>query len=125
MARVFLDANQIIDVFARRRQYMADILHGHKIYTSPLNIHIFCYVFHKTMPDPVLARIIKEDFQLVAISGHIAHISLQGPTSDYEDNIQLHSAVAADCEILLTNDKQLLKMGYFGKTRLVSDLADR
>lgn len=44
------------------------------------------------------------------------------PTSDLEDNIQLHSAAEADCDYFLTSDKKLLAMIYFGKTKIVSTL---
>lgn len=48
---------------------------------------------------------------------------LSGPTVDFEDNVQLHSAAEAECEIFLTEDKKLLKLGFFGKTHVVSQIS--
>jgi len=59
---------------------------------------------------------------LISLTDKIIDKALLGPTKDLEDNIQLHSAVEADCDIFLTNDKALLKMGYFGKTKIVDHL---
>ena len=49
--------------------------------------------------------------------------SLEGPTADLEDNIQLHSAAESNCDYFLTNDKKLLNMKFFGKTEIVNKLA--
>lgn len=46
--------------------------------------------------------------------------ALEGPTVDFEDNTQLHSAAEAECDYFLTNDEKLLKMKFFGKTRLTN-----
>lgn len=43
-------------------------------------------------------------------------------SNDLEDNIQLNSAIKADCNFFLTFDKKLLKMKFFGKMKIVSSL---
>ncbi len=59
---------------------------------------------------------------LINLSQDILDKALVGPTKDLEDNIQLHSAIKADCDIFLTYDTQLLKLGFFGKTKIKSSL---
>ena len=49
-------------------------------------------------------------------------LSLDGPTKDLEDNIQLHSAAKTEADFFLTNDKKLLKMKFFGKMRIVTTI---
>lgn len=61
----------------------------------------------------------KEKFSIVDLSRSILDKALQGPTADLEDNIQLHSAAEADCDLFLTNDERLLKITFFGKTKIV------
>ncbi len=48
--------------------------------------------------------------------------ALQGPTTDVEDNIQLHSSVEAGCDLFLTHDEALLNLTFFGKMRIASRL---
>jgi hypothetical protein len=40
-----------------------------------------------------------DKFQLVDISEDIVIRALQGPTPDFEDNVQLHSAANAECNL--------------------------
>ena len=54
------------------------------------------------------------------LTDKILDLALEGPVDDLEDNIQLHSASEAECDVFLTNDKKLLKMKFFGKMRIVS-----
>ena len=62
------------------------------------------------------------DFNLIGLDQDILSKALNGPTSDLEDNIQLHSGAEADCDIFLTKDKQLLNMKFFGKLQILSTL---
>lgn len=117
MAKIFLDANFFIDILENRDPDVLDSLESDDLYISPLSLHILIYVYKYKVPDKKLAEI-GDYFNLVPISEEIAVLALQGPTSDFEDNIQLHSASDSGCSILLTGDKRLLKLGCFGKVRL-------
>lgn len=55
---------------------------------------------------------------VIPFSEDVLKKSLNGPTSDFEDNVQLHSAAEAECDYFLTNDEKLLKMKFFGKTEI-------
>lgn len=120
MAKVFLDTNYFIDALHRKpEKEILESLEGNIIYISPLSVHIYCYVFKINIYDmPVTEQIDK--FQLVDFSNDIVTRALQGPTLDFEDNVQLHSAANAECNIFLTEDKRLLEMKFFGKVRIAS-----
>ena len=62
----------------------------------------------------------KDKFQLVDFSEKILERALNNPTPDLEDNIQLHSAVEAECDIFLTGDQRLLNLKFFGKVQILS-----
>jgi predicted nucleic acid-binding protein len=122
MAKIFLDTNYLIDALHRKpeKEILAS-LENHIVYISPLSIHIYCYLFKLKMPHKAaLAQI--EKFQLVELSEAIVMRSLQGPTGDFEDNVQLHSAADADCQIFLTADKKILHMKFFGKMIIAQKL---
>ncbi|HUD45024.1 MAG TPA: type II toxin-antitoxin system VapC family toxin [Patescibacteria group bacterium] len=118
MAKIFLDTNYFIDSVHRKpEEEILESLENNIIYISPLSIHIYCYVFKIKIPDSrVVAQ--KEKFQIVEFSEDLLDRSLQGPTNDFEDNVQLHSAAEAECDIFLTEDKKLLDMKFFGKVKL-------
>ena len=92
----------------------------HEVYYSSFP-HILFYVLHLKVPDPIVTSVLKE-FGPIDFTSSILEKALNGPTKDMEDNIQLHSAAESECDYFLTNDKKLLAMTYFGKTRMVSTL---
>ena len=124
MAKVFLDTNYFIDSIHRRpaKNILASLEH-HTIYISPLSLHIYFYIYKIKIPDlRVTAQ--RDKFQIVKFSEVILDSSLMGPTSDFEDNVQLHSAAQEECDVFLTNDRDLLSMRFFGKTRIINELLD-
>lgn len=120
MSKIFLDTNIFIDAIHRApERQILEVIEGHIIYLSALSFHIYCYAFKIKIPNKkVLEQ--KSKFQTVDLSAKIIDLALQGPTEDLEDNIQLHSAVEADCDFFFTSDQILLKMGIFGKTKITS-----
>lgn len=120
MAKVFLDANKVIDVALRKPELRKE-LKNHQVVVSPLSIHILCYADKRKIPD---IRVIEFVNQLIIVDlvSELLIKSLYGPTDDLEDNIQLHSAATAECNYFLTSDQKLLKIKFFGKTQLVSRL---
>lgn len=123
MAKVFLDTNYLIDTVHRQpEKKIIEYLEGHSIYCSTLSFHIYCYVFKIKLPNKIVSAQ-KEKFQLVDFTENILVRSLNGPTSDFEDNVQLHSAVEGECDIFMTEDKKLLKMRFFGKIQISSTIS--
>lgn len=120
MANIFLDTNIFFDV-AGRDIKKTETLINHRVYLSPLSCHIYCYSEGVVIPDKTLISFFK-NFEVVNLSEKIFGNALEGPTKDFEDNIQLHSAKKAKADYFLTSDRKLLKLGYFGKTKIISSL---
>ncbi len=121
MARVFLDTNVFIDLVEKRTQITLDQLDSHALFISPLSVHILMYVTKRKIPYRRLNNIIGSFF-LVTFDKNISNQSLINPTEDFEDNVQLNSATIADCDIFLTSDEKLLKMKFFGKVQILSEV---
>ncbi len=118
MARVFLDANVLIDLVEGRKNVSWSQFAKHNLFITPLSIHILTYLYKYKIPNKKLADSY-EYLLLVSLTDDIAKMATTGPTSDFEDNIQLHSSAEAECDLFLTSDKKLLKMKYFGKVKIV------
>ena len=118
MARVFLDANVYIDIIKGRKNIDLKELEGNDLFISPLSVHLLTYIFKYKIPDHEL-DVNREQFNLVPFSKNITLKALIGPTNDFEDNVQLHSAALSECDLFLTNDKELLAMKFFGKTQII------
>ena len=118
MARVFLDANIYIDITKRAKEKL-EPLRADLLFISPLSAHILFYTQKLKVPDRQLNEL-QEQFGIVPLTKHILNKALEGPTNDLEDNIQLHSAAEAECDIFLTEDQGLLNMKFFGKTHISS-----
>ena len=118
MAKVFLDTNYYIDAVERQpeKQILKSLL-GHTLVLSPISVAIYCYLFKIKVPNKQLS-IQLEEFRVTDLSQKTYEKALEGPTDDFEDNIQLHSAVEAGCDLLLTADQELLKMNFFGKVQI-------
>ena len=122
MARIFLDTNFLIDAIHRKpEQEILTLLENHDIYISSLSFHIYCYIFKIKIPDKRISEQ-KDKFNIIDFSDDILEVALSGPTIDFEDNVQLHCAAAAECDYFLTNDKGLLKTKFFGKTQIINNL---
>lgn len=117
MAKIFLDTNIYIDIIKKRTDLELQDFQGNELFISPLSIHVLAYVFKYKIPNIEL-DVNKEVFNLVSFSSLITENALIGPTSDFEDNVQLHSAASAECDIFLTEDKELLDMKFFGKVKI-------
>lgn len=118
--RIFLDTNYYFDLIKRKTEKL-EHLRDEALFISPISPPIFFYSYKIKVPDERLNRL-QDLFGVVPLTKHILDKSLTGPTIDLEDNIQLHSAAEAECDYFLTNDKALLNMKFFGKTRIVSNL---
>ena len=122
MAKVFLDTNYFIDAIHRKpEKQILDNLEGNIICASTLSFHIYCYAFKIKIPNEKVT-LQKEKFYIVDFSENLLNKAFEGPTIDLEDNIQLHSAAEAECDLFLTNDEKLLDLKFFGKTQVVSNI---
>lgn len=118
MAKVFLDTNLYIDVVKRAKEKW-EHLRRDLLFISPLSTHVLFYTSKLKIPDQEVDEL-QEQFGIVPLTKDILNKALQGPTTDLEDNIQLHSATEVDCTIFLTTDQKLLNMKFFGKVQIIS-----
>lgn len=118
MARIFLDTNFYIDITKRAKRKW-DQLRGNLLFISPLSTHILFYTRKLKVTDLGVNEL-QEQFGIVPFTKFILDKALEGPTRDFEDNIQLHSAAEGECDYFLTSDKKILRMKFFGKTQIIS-----
>ena len=116
MANIFLDSNQVFDLTIRNPA-LSDHLSNHFVYASPLSIHILFYTEKIKIPSKTMNDSL-DRITFVMFDSSVLKMALLGPTKDLEDNIQLQSASKVNCDIFLTNDKKLLKLGNFGKVKI-------
>lgn len=121
MAKVFLDANVYIDFMESRDKLLAKALDGGDLFVSTISIGIWTYIYKRFVSNNSLLEMFNT-FNFVDYTSSIAKRSVLGPTSDFEDNVQLHSASEANCDIFITKDLKLLKLGYFGKVHISDSL---
>lgn|SRR3989344_7471080 len=120
--KVFLDTNYFIDAVHRKpEKKILDSLAGYSVFISPISIPVYCYLFKIKVPNKILSSQVKK-FRIANTDSDLLIKSLEGPTSDLEDNIQLHSAAETECDYFLTNDEKLLNMKFFGKTKITDSL---
>ncbi len=125
MARVFFDANYFVDIVENRKKISWEDFVGHNLYISPLSVHILAYLYKYIMPRADLQDTLDEYVIFVPLDEALVQNALLGPTGDFEDNVQLHSAANAECDIFLTSDKKLLNLRFFGKTKVLESLSDK
>src|SRR3989344_3983620 len=101
MARIFLDTNTFIDINERRDPELLELLVNCSLYISVISIGIWAYIYKRTVPSPSFAKL-ADTFNLVDVTEDIATKSFLGPTNDFEDNVQLHSASEANCTVFIT-----------------------
>lgn len=124
MAKVFLDANYFIGLVNRTPETNVEALNKHQGFVSVLSYYILFYVNKIEVPDKDINSFIS-DFNIIDLTKDILNKALESPTPVLEDNIQLHSAAEAECDYFLTSDEKLLKMKFFGKTRLINSLENK
>jgi len=123
MVKIFLDANVFIDLIEKRRKIALDNLRSHHVMISPLSVHILAYLYKYKIPQNKLLKSL-EQIMMIPFTENITGKALLGPTEDFEDNVQLHSAAQEECDVFLTNDRDLLSMRFFGKTQIMNKLLD-
>ena len=121
MSSVFLDTNCFIDVIEPRGKVWDQQLDGQVVYISALSMHVLLYVLKYKVPNEKLFAVF-DAYKIVELTESLLIRAASGPTSDFEDNVQLHSAAAANCDYFLTQDKKLLKLQYFGSVEICSKL---
>lgn len=104
MVRVYLDVNILIDIFGKREPKREKVLEDNKVAISVLSVHILAYVLKWKIPNRRMKKFVKS-VELIDFDARLVNDAVFGPTDDFEDNIQLHSAAVANCDVFLTQTK--------------------
>jgi len=109
--KYFIDTNIIIDYFVGRKYPKLDLdrffqeVHRSNIYISPLSIHIFFYVYRKTLTFNQKIEIINfvNKLNIIPLDKEVLNNTSLLDYNDYEDLLQYFSAIK-ECDVILTRN---------------------
>ena len=114
--RVFLDTNVILDLIQRRAGYddaaliMQKSENGeYSLYTSSLSMVNIAYILRKYYRGESLYHLLEElgdIIGVITVSSEAYHKALQSRALDFEDAIQLFSAIESDMDCIVTRNAQ-------------------
>ena len=114
--RVFLDTNVILDLIQRRVGYddaaliMQKSENGeYSLYTSSLSMVNIAYILRKYYRGESLYHSLEElgdIIGVITVSSEAYHKALQSRALDFEDAIQLFSAIESDMDCIVTRNAQ-------------------
>ena len=114
--RVFLDTNVILDLIQRRVGYddaaliMQKSENGeYSLFTSSLSMVNIAYILRKYYRGESLYHLLEElgdIIDVITVSSEAYHKALQSRALDFEDAIQLFSALESDMDCIVTRNAQ-------------------
>ena len=114
--RVFLDTNVILDLILRRVGYddaaliMQKSENGeYSLFTSSLSMVNIAYILRKYYRGESLYHLLEElgdIIDVITVSSEAYHKALQSRALDFEDAIQLFSAIESDMDCIVTRNAQ-------------------
>ena len=114
--RVFLDTNVILDLIQRRVGYddaaliMQKSENGeYSLFTSSLSMVNIAYILRKYYRGESLYHLLEElgdIIGVITVSSEAYHKALQSRALDFEDAIQLFSAIESDMDCIVTRNAQ-------------------
>ena len=114
--RVFLDTNVILDLIQRRVGYddaaliMQKSENGeYSLFTSSLSMVNIAYILRKYYIGESLYHLLEElgdIIDVITVSSEAYHKALQSRALDFEDAIQLFSAIESDMDCIVTRNAQ-------------------
>ena len=114
--RVFLDTNVILDLIQRRVGYddaaliMQKSENGeYSLYTSSLSMVNIAYILRKYYRGESLYHLLEElgdIIGVITVSSEAYYKALQSRALDFEDAIQLFSAIGSDMDCIVTRNAQ-------------------
>ena len=113
--RIFLDTNVVLDYFLEREGFYFDAqrlfaaceagrVEG---YISAITVNNVCYIARKLKSDTtamIAVRGLLDIFKVVPVDGKLLRLAADFHDRDYEDDIQLQSAIVSGCSHLFTRD---------------------
>ena len=123
MKRVFLDTNILLDVTMRREEFLpesariwADCETGKALgFISAISLNNIHYIMRKRLPKaPALdcIRCILNVFAIVPLDTAILRMAVDFPQKDFEDAIQMFSALQAKADCIVTRDRSHFSTEY-------------
>ena len=120
MKKIFLDTNILLDVILKRRFYLQNsilvwsdcerkIIDGYVSAISLNNIH---YILRKYVSSPRTLEYLKcilNIFKIVPLDSTILYQAIDSPERDFEDTIQILSALQIKADCILTRDIEHFK----------------
>jgi predicted nucleic acid-binding protein len=110
---IFLDANIFVDVLTAREGYEASLEIINSIRNkkedgclSALTIPILWYVLGEKRRSIAEIKSIIEGFNIVPLDPEIINTSFDSEMGDFEDAIQLNSAISGGSNIIITRNKK-------------------
>jgi predicted nucleic acid-binding protein len=120
MANIFWDTNILLRLMEDDLPSGSKAkLNKHASYISVLSIHIAAYVHKIKMPSDRFNNLLNH-FTILSLTNAVINQSLQKPTTDFEDNIQLNTALKNNIQTFVTLDKELLKIKSYRGMKIVS-----
>lgn len=116
MKKIFIDTNILLDVILHRNEFCelsaevwADCESG-KVqgYASAISLNNMHYIMRKFVaPDTALeyVRLVLNVFSIVPLDESILRLAVDLPQKDFEDAIQLFSAIQIKADCLVTRDR--------------------
>ena len=117
MNRVFLDTNVLLDVLLRREPFVRDSAQvldmGFKgiveLYATPLTFATCLFVARKSLgyANALEAlKILERNIKIASMDSAQLHEALYATAPDFEDMLQYHAAMAANCSYIITRNEQ-------------------
>ncbi len=114
---IFLDANVLVDVLSAREGFeaSAEIIESvkngkEKGCLSALTIPIIWYVLGESKESVKEIETLAKHFKIVSLNSQILNNSFKSDMDDFEDSIQLNSALKGRSEFLITRNKKDFKL---------------
>lgn len=112
-SKVFIDTNILLEIIFVRNKYKLCrkiILDNYKkLYISALSVHICNYFIEKYNLGIEEYKQFFNNFETINLDTKVLELAYQNYTQDFEDSIQVASAINKKCTKFITLDKKLYK----------------
>ena len=123
MKRVFLDTNVLLDVTMGREEFLSDSARvwsdcekGKVLgFISAISLNNIHYIMRKRLPQASALdciRFIMNLFTVVPLDASVLRMAVDFPHRDFEDAIQLFSALQARADCIVTRDQSHFPTDY-------------
>ena len=111
--KVFIDTNILLEVIFVRNNYKICrklILDNYKnLYISALSVHICNYFIEKYNLNLQEYQEFFNSFEIISLDTKIINSAYKNYNKDFEDSVQIASAISIKCDKFITLDQKLFK----------------